>query len=235
MQDHTVVPRDEWLSARRELLVKEKEFTRLRDELTAQRQALPWEKIDKHYVFDGPGGRMSLSDLFEGRSQLIISHFMFGPDWAEGCPSCSFWADSYDGVPVHLNERDISFAVVSRARLETLSAYKERMGWGFKWVSSFSTDFNYDAHVSFTPEEMQRGEMFYNYHDGKFPSDEAPGMSVFYRNTEGEIFHTYSCFARGLDILNGAYNLMDLTPKGRDEADLPYTMAWLKRHDQYGD
>ncbi|MDH3688759.1 MAG: DUF899 domain-containing protein [Gammaproteobacteria bacterium] len=235
MQHHEVVSRDEWLVARKELLTKEKELTRLRDQLSQERRALPWEKVEKEYVFDGPNGNETLADLFEGRSQLIISHFMYGPDWEEGCPSCSFWADNYNGIGIHLNHRDINLIVVSRARLETLEAYKKRMGWNFKWVSSHGTDFNYDSHVSFTPDEMERGEMFYNYRVGKFPSEEAPGISVFYKNEQGEVFHTYSCYARGLDMLNGAYHYMDLVPKGRDEDHLPYTMAWLRRHDQYHD
>ncbi len=233
MQNHEVVSRDEWLVARKELLAKEKEFTRLRDQLSQARRALPWEKVEKEYVFDDPNGKETLADLFEGRSQLIIYHFMYGPDWAEGCPSCSFWADNFNGIGIHLNHRDINLVAVSRARLESLEAYKKRMGWNFKWVSSFGSDFNRDYHVSFTPDEMEKGEMFYNYRIGKFPSEEAPGISVFHKNEQGEVFHTYSCYARGLDMLNGAYHYMDLVPKGRDEDHLPYTMAWLRRHDQY--
>jgi len=173
--------------------------------------------------------------LFDGRSQLIVYHFMYGHGWAEGCPSCSFWADNFNGIIVHLNHRDMNLVVVSRARSDTLQAYKKRMGWSFKWVSSFANDFNRDYHVSFTPEEMAKGEMFYNFGICKFPSEEGPGISVFYKNHEGEIFHTYSCYSRGLDMLNGAYHYMDLVPKGRDEDELPYTMAWLRRRDQYED
>jgi predicted dithiol-disulfide oxidoreductase (DUF899 family) len=235
MQDHKVVPGDQWLHARRELLAKEKEFTRLRDQLSQARRALPWQRVDKEYVFETPAGKQTLADLFEGRSQLIVYHFMYGPDWDEGCPSCSFWADNFNGVDVHLKHRDITLIAVSRAPLETLDAYKKRMGWSFKWVSSLGTDFNFDFHVSFTPDEMEKGEMNYNYEMRKFPSDEGPGISVFYKNERGEVFHTYSCFSRGLDMLNGAYHYMDLAPKGRDEDELPYSMAWLSRRDQYGD
>ena len=235
MQEHKIVSRDEWIEARKAHLAREKEFTQLRDQLSAERRDLPWVKIDKAYTFDGPDGKEALSDLFDGRSQLLIQHFMLGPDWEEGCPSCSFWADGYDGFVVHLAHRDVTMVSVSRAPLENIDAYKHRMGWTFKWVSSLNTDFNVDFNVSFTPEEIEKGEMYYNYHVTKFPADEAPGASVFYKNDSGEIFHTYSCYGRGLDILNGAYNYLDLVPKGRDEDGLPYTMSWLKRHDQYGD
>lgn len=235
MSTHKVVSRDEWLAARKAHLEKEKEFTSLRDQLSRERRELPWVRVDKEYTFEGPDGRQSLSDLFDGRSQLIIYHFMYGPDWEEGCPSCSFWADNFNGIDIHLQHRDISLIAVSRAKPETLDAYSKRMGWSFKWVSSYDSDFNYDFQASFTPAEMEKGEMFYNYALTKFPSEEAPGISVFYRNDQDEIFHTYSCYARGLDMLNGAYHYMDLTPKGRDEAGLPYTMAWLHRRDQYED
>lgn len=235
MKNVKVVSREEWLIARKEHLAKEKEFTRLRDQLSQQRRELPWVKVDKTYLFDGPDGKESLADLFEGRSQLIIYHFMYGPDWAEGCPSCSFWADNFNGIVVHLQHRDITLVVVSRASLDTLNAYKERMGWNFKWVSSFSNDFNYDYHVSFSPDEVEKGEMDYNFEKTEFPSDEAPGISVFYKDEQGDVFHTYSCYSRGLDMLNAAYHYMDLVPKGRDEGHLPYSMAWLRRHDQYGD
>jgi len=233
MNNHKVVSREEWLAARKKHLAKEKEFTRLRDQLSQERRELPWVKVEKEYLFDGPNGKETLLDLFEGRSQLIIYHFMYGPEWEEGCPSCSFWADNFNGICVHLNHRDITLVAVSRARLETLQAYKKRMAWTFKWVSSFGSDFNRDYHVSFTPDEMKKGEMYYNFGITKFPSEEGPGISVFYKNEQGDVFHTYSCYARGLDMLNGAYHYIDLVPKGRDEADLPYTMAWLRRHDQY--
>lgn len=233
MQNHKVVSREEWLAARREHLLKEKEFTRLRDQLSQDRRELPWVKVEKEYLFDGPNGRETLSDLFNGQSQLIMYHFMYGPDWEEGCPSCSFWADNFNGIDIHLKHRDINLVAVSRAQLDTLDAYKKRMGWSFKWVSSIGSDFNHDYHVSFTSNEMEKGEAFYNFINSKVPSEEMPGISVFFKNQQGDVFHTYSCYARGLDLLNGAYNFMDLVPKGRDEDDLPYTMAWLRRHDQY--
>ena len=233
MKNHKVVSRDEWLAARMEHLAKEKELTQLRDQLSQERRELPWVKVEKEYLFDGPNGQETLLELFEGRSQLIIYHFMYGPDWAEGCPSCSFWADNFNDSIVHLNHRDITLLAVSRAGLETLEAYKKRMGWSFKWVSSFENDFNRDYHVSFTSDEMKKGEMDYNFRITQFPSEEAPGISVFYRDEEGNVFHTYSCYARGLDMLNVAYHYMDLVPKGRDESNLPYSMAWLRRHDSY--
>ena len=235
VKNHKVVSREEWIAARKEHLAEEKEFTRLRDQLSQNRRELPWVKVEKDYLFDGRNGKQTLSDLFDGRSQLIIYHFMYGPDWEEGCPSCSFWADNFNGIDIHLKHRDISLIAVSRARLDTLRAYSKRMGWGFNWVSSFGSDFNQDYQVSFTPDEMEKGEMFYNFGITKFPSEEAPGISVFYKNPQGEVFHTYSCYARGLDMLNGAYHYMDLAPKGRDEDDLPYTMSWLHRRDQYED
>jgi predicted dithiol-disulfide oxidoreductase (DUF899 family) len=212
-------------------LAKEKELTRLRDDLSRQRRELPWVKVEKQYVFDGPNGKETLSDLFAGRSQLIVDHFMFGADWQEGCPSCSFWADTYDGIVVHLEHRDTSFVVVSTAPLNKLEAYRKRMGWSFKWVSSLNNDFNRDYHVSFTPEEQKTA--VYNYRAGGFGSSEAPGISVFAKDAAGDIFHTYSCYARGLDPLNGAYQLIDLLPKGRDEEGLPHPMAWVRRHDRY--
>ena len=233
MQKSKVVSREKWLVTRKEFLAKEKEFTRLRDQLSQQRRELPWVKVNKEYLFDGPDGKETLADLFEDHSQLIIYHFMYGPGWQQGCPSCSFWADNFNGVVIHLNHRDISLLAVSRAPLGELKAYKKRMGWSFKWVSSFENDFNHDYHVSFTSDEVKKSKMFYNYSIGKFPSEELPGISVFYKEKQGDIFHTYSCYSRGLDMLNGAYHYMDLVPKGRDEDDLPHTMAWLHRHDQY--
>lgn len=228
---HKVVSRDEWLSARKSFLAKEKEFTRQRDELARQRRELPWVKVEKSYVFDSPNGKESLSDLFAGRSQLVVDHFMFGPDWNEGCPSCSFWADTYDGNVVHLEHRDASFVVVSRAPLEKLEAYRKRMGWHFKWVSSLNNDFNRDYHVSFTPEQQKTA--VYNYKAGDAGSSELPGVSIFAKGDDGQIYHTYSCYARGLDNLNGAYQLIDLLPKGRDEQGLRHPMAWVRRHDKY--
>jgi len=235
MQNRNIVSRDEWLKARRELLEEEKQFTRLCDQLSLKRREMPWVKLDTEYLFEGPNGKQSLSDLFEDKSQLIVYHFMYGPDWQEGCPSCSFWADNFNGIDIHLRHRDANLVVISRASLDTLEAYKKRMGWGFKWLSSLGSDFNYDYQVSFTADELKKGEMLYNFSMGSFPADEAPGISVFYKSPEGDVFHSYSCYARGLDMLNGAYHYMDLLPKGRDEDDLDFTMAWLRRHDQYED
>ncbi|RMF40858.1 MAG: DUF899 domain-containing protein [Alphaproteobacteria bacterium] len=229
-----VVTREKWLKARLELLEAEKAFTRERDALSARRRALPWVRVDTPYRFDTPEGPASLADLFDGRSQLIVSHFMYGPDWEEGCPSCSFWADGYDGLDIHLAHRDTAFVAVSRAPLEKLLAYRERMGWRFRWVSSLNTGFNRDFGVSFTPEEIAAGTAVYNYRPKGFPSTEAPGFSVFARRGT-EVYHTYSTYARGLDMMNTAYHLLDLTPKGRDEDGLPWPMAWLRRHDRYED
>jgi len=228
-----VVSPVEWLAARKELLAKEKEFTRLRDELSRQRRELPWEKVEKPYVFEGPNGKETLADLFGKRSQLMVYHFMFGPGWKEGCPSCSYLADHFDGTTIHLANRDVTLVVVSRATFPEIAAFKKRMGWRFKWVSSFENDFNYDYHVSFTKDEKARGEVFYNYASGEFPSEEAPGASAFYRDKSGDIFHTYSTYARGLDILVGTYNFLDMAPKGRDEEGLAHTMAWVRHHDRY--
>lgn len=235
MTKHHVVSREEWVAARRQHLAREKEFTRLRDQLSRERRELPWERVDKTYVFDGPDGPESLGDLFAGRGQLIVQHFMFDPSWDEGCKSCSFWTDNFDGIVVHLNHRDANLVLISRAPLATLEAYRRRMGWRIKWVSSFHTDFNRDYHVSFTPDELAGGRAYYNYANGGFPVSEAPGISVFTKDADGAIYHTYSCYARGLDMLNGAYHLMDLLPKGRDEAGLSSSMDWLRRHDQYED
>lgn len=233
MTTHRVASREEWIEARRQHLAREKELTRLRDQLSRERRELPWVRVDKPYEFDGPNGPESLAGLFEGRSQLIVQHFMFDPAWAEGCKSCSFWVDNIDGTVVHLNHRDVSFVLVSKAPLATLEAYRRRMGWRVKWLSSLHTDFNRDYHVSFTAEELERSQAYYNYATGSFPVAEAPGMSVFYQDGDGAIYHTYSCYARGLDMLNGAYHLLDLVPRGRDEAGLSYTMEWLRHHDRY--
>ncbi|MEO8736661.1 MAG: thioredoxin family protein [Edaphobacter sp.] len=231
---HKVVSNDEWLEARKVFLAKEKAFTRQRDELSRERRELPWVKVEKNYVFHGPNGKQSLADLFDGRSQLVVYHFMFGPEWEQGCPSCSFEADHFNSFIVHLNARDVSMATVSRAPIEKLQAFRKRMGWSFKWVSSYQTDFNTDYRVSFTRDEMANGKVNYNYGMNVFPSDEAPGVSVFYKDAAGDIFHTYSAYARGLDILLGAYNFLDLAPKGRDEDALPYPMTWVRHHDRYG-
>jgi predicted dithiol-disulfide oxidoreductase (DUF899 family) len=230
-----VVPQAEWLAARKELLLKEKAFTKLRDEISKQRRELPWEKITKQYAFDGPNGRETLADLFGGKSQLIVYHFMLGPGWEQGCPSCSYISDHLDGSIPHLAARDVRLIVVSRAPLAQIEAFKKRMGWRFKWVSSFGSDFNHDYHVSFTKEELATGAMQYNYTTQKFPSEEGPGTSVFYKDAASDVFHTYSSYGRGLDILIGAYNWLDITPKGRDEEGLAHSMAWVRHHDRYDD
>ena len=232
MKQIKAVPHEEWLAARKAFLQKEKEFTRLRDELSRLRRELPWERVEKSYELEGPSGKLTLSDLFGGRSQLVMYHFMLGPGWAEGCKSCSYLADHFDGMTIHLANRDVMFAVVSRAPIAEIEAFKKRMGWRFRWVSSFGSDFNYDYHVSFTPEEMA-SEVEYNYGPTNFPATEGPGLSVFAKGAEGEVYHTYSSYARGLDILVGTYNFLDLVPKGRDEAGLKHTMAWVRHHDKY--
>lgn len=234
----TVVPKvvspAEWLEARKALLVREKEFTRLRDEMSRERRELPWEKVEKQYSFQGPKGKETMAELFDGRNQLIVYHFMLGPGWKEGCPSCSFLADQFNPAVVHLAQRDVTFVAISRAPLPEIEAFKKRMGWGFKWVSSSGTDFNHDYHVSFTKNQLEKGKTSYNYQElSKFPGEELPGASVFYKNGSGEIFHTYSTYSRGLDILIGAYNFLDLTPKGRNEEGLPHGMAWVRHHDRY--
>jgi predicted dithiol-disulfide oxidoreductase (DUF899 family) len=227
-----VVSAAEWLVARKDLLNREKEFSRQRDALNAARRKLPMVKVEKEYVFEGPDGKETLDDLFEGRSQLIIYHFMLGPRWEEGCKSCSYLADHFDGANWHLPHRDTTLVVVSRAPLPEIQAYKKRMGWRFKWVSSYGSDFNFDYHVSFTEEEEKKNKVYYNYEKAEFMSDELPGLSVFYKDEDGNVFHTYSAYARGLDQLVGTYNFLDLTPKGRDE-DPESTMSWVRRHDQY--
>ena len=230
---HPVVSNEEWLQARRSLLEKEKVLTRLRDELSRDRRELPWVKVEKDYVFEGPDGRVTLSELFAGRTQLMIYHFMFGPEWAEGCPSCSMVADAIDGTLVHLSQRATTLALVSRAPIDKIETFRKRLGWKCRWVSSSQSSFNRDYHVSFTKEEMERGSVFYNFGMNSFPSEEAPGMSVFYKDPAGAIFHTYSAYARGLEPLLGVYTLLDMTPKGRDEDQLSFTMAWVRHHDRY--
>jgi len=228
-----VVSLQEWVAARLELLAAEKEFTRQRDALTRRRMAMPWIRVEKPYRFEGPQGPLSLSELFDGRSQLIVYHFMLGPDWDEGCTSCSFWADNFNGIPIHLAHRDVTFTAVSRAPLPKIEAYRQRLRWSFPWVSSNGTDFNFDYQVSFTPEQIAAGEAPYNYGARSSTVSEQVGISVFFRNDRDEMFHTYSCYGRGVDMLNGAYHYLDLVPKGRDEGDLGFTMEWLRRHDQY--
>ena len=234
MQPHKIVSQMEWIEARKALLAHEKEFTRARDRLSEERRALPWVKVDKTYRFDSPEGEKTLADLFKGRSQLVVQHFMFAPEWNEGCKSCSFWADGFERMIPHLSARDTTLVAVSRAPLEKLEAFKKRMGWTFDWVSSTRNDFNYDYAVSFTPEQVKSGEKVYNFGTSGFGVEEAPGISVFYRNQAGDIFHTYSCFARGLDMMNAAYHYLDLTPLGRHEQGLPYPMDWVRLRDQYG-
>ena len=232
---HKVVSEEQWIAARKELLAAEKEFTKQRDALSAKRRELPWVKVEKNYVFDGLSGKVSLAEMFRDKSQLVIYHFMFGPGWEQGCPSCSYLGDHFDGSLVHLNARDIAFSAVSRAPMPQITAFKQRMGWRFPWVSSFSNSFNFDYHVSFTKEQMAQGKVDYNYTMQPFPSEEAPGLSVFYKNAAGEIFHTSSVYARGLDIFLGAYNYLDHVPKGRDEDGLAFSMAWVRHHDRYDD
>jgi predicted dithiol-disulfide oxidoreductase (DUF899 family) len=234
MQSHKIVSHDEWLKARKALLDDEKRFTHARDDLSRRRRELPRVRVEKTYVFDGPAGKKTLAELFNGKSQLVVYHFMLGPDWEQGCKSCSFLADHIDGAVIHLAHRDVTLLAVSRAPLSRIEAFKKRMGWRLTWISSFGNDFNFDYHVSFTPEEMARGQTYYNYEIQPFGIDEAPGVSVFYKNEAGDIFHTYSAYARGLDMLVGAYNYLDLVPKGRDEDKLDFTMAWVRHHDRYG-
>jgi predicted dithiol-disulfide oxidoreductase (DUF899 family) len=234
LENPKVVSPLEWLAARKELLEKEKAFTRQSDALAAERRNLPWVKVEKEYVFDTPGGKKTLADLFEGRSQLIVYHFMFGPDWEAGCPSCSIVGDHIDGSAVHLANRDVTLMAVSRAPLAKIEAFQKRMGWKFRWASSFENEFNRDYHVSFTPEEVAKKEMYYNFKTQLFPSDEGPGGSVFYKNDKGEVFHTYSAYGRGLEHIMNVYCYMDLTPRGRHEEGLtPHPMAWVRHHDRY--
>jgi predicted dithiol-disulfide oxidoreductase (DUF899 family) len=233
IRGHQVLSHEGWIEARRELLSREKEFTRLRDEVSRARRALPWEKVEKSYVFDGPDGPQTLSDLFRGRSQLVVYHFMFAPEWDEGCPHCSFWADSFDGTDVHLAHRDVTFVAISRAPLERIEPFRKRMGWSFRWLSSAGSDFNHDFSASFTPEEISEGRDFYNYTPAGAGMPDREGASVFARDEEGAVFHTYSCYARGIDLLNTAYNILDLVPKGRDEDGLEFTQAWVRHHDRY--
>lgn len=232
IENRKVVSRKEWLAARKKLLAKEKKFSKLRDELNLQRRKLPWVKIEKEYVFDGPTGKVTLGDLFCGKRQLIIYHFMFGPGWKEGCEHCSFWADHFDGVNTHIAQRDTAFAVIARAPLAEIDPFKKRMGWRFTWVSSFNTDFNFDFNVSFTPEQIKSGVLPYNYGKFKMQIDELQGVSAFYRDTNGEIYHTYSSYARGIDLMNTTYNFLDLTAKGRDE-NPDATQDWVRYHDEY--
>lgn len=233
LDDHRIVSKDEWLAARSALLKKEKEFTVLRDKLGQQQRDMPWVSVDKEYLFVGPNGKQTLSDLFDGRTQLIVYHFMYDPNWDAGCPSCSFWADNFNGIVVHLNQRDVTMIAVSRAPYSKIEEYKKRMGWNFKWVSSYDNDFNFDYHVSFTPKELSEKKAFYNYNLQDTHSPEREGVSVFYKDTAGHVFHTYSAYARGIDVLNVAYHYLDLVPKGRDEDGHEFAQFWVRRHDEY--
>lgn len=233
MPSNSVVSREQWLVARKAHMAREKELTRARDRLAEERRALPWVKVDKDYRFDGPNGSVGLGDLFAGRPQLIVQHFMFAPEWDAGCKSCSFWADGFERMIPHLAARDTTLVAVSRAPQDKLAAFRRRMGWTFDWYSSGDGDFNYDYAVSFTPEEIKAGHAGYNFGTSGFGIEDAPGISVFYRDEAGDIFNTYSCFARGLDMMNAAYHYLDLTPLGRHEDGLPYPMDWVRLRDQY--
>ncbi len=232
--EHKVVSQSEWVTARKAFLDEEKRFTRLRDQLSQHRRELPWVRVDKEYVFLGPNGKETLAQLFDGKSQLIVYHFMFGLDWKEGCPACSFWADNFNGIVEHLKHRDTTMLAISHAPLDKINEFKKRMGWSFKWVSAADTDFNYDFQVSFRPEDSQARRIYYNYDYVQSRSTENPGISTFYKDQDGVVYHTYSAYARGLDLMNTAYNYLDLTAKGRDE-NSPETEhgKWIRHHDKY--
>lgn len=233
IENHPVVSPDTWLAARRELLREEKQLTKLRDRVAQRRRELPRVRVAKPYTFDSPGGRVALADLFEGRSQLIVQHFMFGSGWEEGCQACSFMLDHINPTVPHLNARDVSFAAISHAPLAETLPFKARMGWAVNWVSSRDTDFNFDFHVSFTEKELAGGTVDYNYTRQPFPCDEAPGLSVFARDAAGTVYHTYSTYGRGVEVVMGTYHLLDLVPKGRDE-DAEAPSKWIRLHDAYG-
>ncbi len=233
MEAKQVVSREDWLAARRALLDEEKALTRAREAVAEKRRALPWVLVEENYRFESPTGEVTLSDLFAGLSQLIVQHYMYGPDWQEGCKSCAFWADQFNPTVPHLAARDVAFAVVSQAPCDVFAAFKARMGWTFNWVSSAPGTFSNDYHVWYTPEQIAAGEVAYNFQPGLHYGEHAPGVSVFARDADGAIYHTYSCYARGLDSLNGCYQLLDLVPKGRDESELPMPMAWVRHHDRY--
>lgn len=230
---HPVVPPDLWVAERKALLAREKALTQQQDEVAALRRELPWERVDTPYVFDAPGGRRTLADLFEGRRQLVVQHFMLGPGWPQGCPSCSYMADHVAGMAPHLAARDVSFAAVSRAPIDEIERFRGRMGWAFAWVSASTNGFNRDFRVSFAPGDRVDGAVDYNYGRTAFPNSEAPGLSVFVRDDAGAVFHSYSTFGRGVEAMMGTYRLLDLVPKGRDENDGPYKMDWVRHHDRY--
>ena len=231
--NHAVVSSDRWVAERKKLLAHERELTHLRDQIARERRALPLVHIDKNYVFDTPSGPRTLADLFDGRHQLLVQHFMFGPGWEQGCPSCSYMADHTDGMTVHLTHRDTTFVAISRATLPEIERFRQRMGWQFKWVSSNGNDFNFDFGVSFTPEEQAKNEVTYNYGKQPFESEEMPGVSVFYKDDAGTVFHTWSTYGRGVEVMMGTYKLLDLVPKGRDERDVDHKMEWVRHHDRY--
>jgi predicted dithiol-disulfide oxidoreductase (DUF899 family) len=233
MTSHKIVSREEWLEARKRLLAREKEFTHQRDALSQERRELPWVRVEKNYVFQGPNGAETLSDLFAGRSQLVVYHFMFAPEWDAGCKSCSFWADNFNGITTHLEHRDVTLVAIARAPFPKLQAYERRMGWSFKWLSSFESDFNFDFGVSFKPEDIAQKRATYNYGPLENSMTDMQGISTFFKDSDGALFHTYSCYSRGVDMMNTAYQYLDLVPKGRDEQGLSFSMEWLRRRDEY--
>jgi predicted dithiol-disulfide oxidoreductase (DUF899 family) len=233
MTTHITATRERWLEARRDLLAAEKDLTRRSDEVARLRRQLPWVQVDKTYTFDGPDGRVTLADLFDGRHQLLVQHFMLAPGWEQGCPSCSYMADHNDGMTVHLANRDVTMVAISRAPLAEIERFRRRMGWHFKWVSSNSNSFNYDFGVSFTPQDMTKGKLDYNYGTWPLVGEEWPGISVFYKDDAEDVFHTYSTYGRGVEVMMGTYRLLDLTPKGRGERDVTHKMEWVRHHDRY--
>ncbi|MDY6949539.1 MAG: DUF899 domain-containing protein [Pseudomonadota bacterium] len=233
MSKHTIVSREDWLKQRIALLAQEKELTQHNDRIAELRRQLPWVKVDKDYVFEGADGHQTLSGLFDGRRQLMVQHFMLAPGWEEGCKSCSYMADHSDGMIPHLKERDVTFVAISRAPYDEIVRFRRRMGWQFKWLSSHGTSFNYDFRVSFTPDEVAKRPKAYNYDTMSVGRDELPGVSVFVKDDTGEVFHTYSTYGRGVEVMMGTYRMLDLTPTGRDEQDLSFTMAWVRHHDRY--
>jgi predicted dithiol-disulfide oxidoreductase (DUF899 family) len=230
---HPIVSPEAWLDARRDLLAAEKDLTRRADQVAALRRRMPWVRVETHYVFDGPDGPVPMADLFDGRRQLIVQHFMLGPGWEQGCPSCSFMADHADGMTVHLAHRDVAFAAVSRAPIDEIERFRRRMGWKFRWVSSHGNRFNRDFRVSFTPEEIAAGAVDYNYAQRARAGQEMPGISAFLRDEDGTVFHTYSAYGRGVEAMIGTYRMLDIAPLGRDEYGLAFTMQWVRHHDRY--